>query len=401
MLRFLASCVTLAVVLAACSSDEANRDGDGTMTRPQAETLTVDCLANGPCPEIRIGGDPPATLSDGRASNVRGYAGPSLERDPATGALWMAYSWPHVAVSEMGGVAVESHLAPSADGGATWTFVRKLWTSFTLVDDLGRSGHMNQETVSLAVRESPSGNVCGIQPGTATSALVRPAVRSFTVRVATASSPELLADADEAILGGDLTQPFWKPDVNLASLSDDLRGCTFHDPGIVFHDGNLFLGVQCNLYTQSGESPEREFVALFVTDAQGPARSWSWRYLGKLATREDAVELGGENLLQTDLVKGRDGALLAIFSPSAPASPLGSHFGCRVVEIESLDPPRLARDGSGKLRLRASVTATDLLPRGPAACTYDPASSTGVVVVRRILGGGQLIVSLHSTGIQP
>ena len=51
--------------------------------------------------------------------------------------------------------------------------------------------------------------------------------------------------------------------------------------------------------------------------------------------------------------------------------------------------------------MRASVTANDLLPSGPGACGYDAASSAGVVIVRRIQDAGQLVVSLHRTGMRP
>ena len=105
--------------------------------------------------------------------------------------------------------------------------------------------------------------------------------------------------------------------------------------------------------------------------------------------------------MQTDLATGHDGMLLALFSPSAPGEKLATHFGCRAVEVASLEPPQLARDAAGRLRVRASVTASDLAPEGPGACGYDAASATGLVIVRRELDPGRLIVSLRSTGLRP
>jgi hypothetical protein len=43
---------------------------------------------------------------------------------------------------------------------------------------------------------------------------------------------------------------------------------------------------------------------------------------------------------------------------------------------------------------------TDLQPDGPGACGYDPASQTGVVIVRRQVRPG-LRVSLEASGLRP
>lgn len=103
-------------------------------------------------------------------------------------------------------------------------------------------------------------------------------------------------------------------------------------------------------------------------------------------------------LEQTELDVARDGSLIAVFSPSKPSSPLATHFGCRVVEVASIDPPKLVHDDAGQPAVLASVTASDVGPYGPAACTYDPASSTGVILVRRMLDRG-LTVSVNRTGL--
>lgn len=93
-------------------------------------------------------------------------------------------------------------------------------------------------------------------------------------------------------------------------------------------------------------------------------------------------------LEQAELDVARDGSLIAIFSPSKPSSPLATHFGCKVVEVASIDPPALVRDAAGQPVVLASVTASDVGPLGPAACTYDPAFSTDVVLARRVLDPG-------------
>jgi hypothetical protein len=83
------------------------------------------------------------------------------------------------------------------------------------------------------------------------------------------------------------------------------------------------------------------------------------------------------------------------------------------VEVESAARSlRLARDAAGRLKVAARVTASDAGPSGTAACTYDPASETGIILDTRIKIGAELgharsgtsarmSVELHATGLHP
>lgn len=369
------------------------------MPTPDAEPAAamIDCTAaNGTCATIAIAGDAPA------AGSARGFADPSMRAAPTGSRIWLAYSWPRVRSLPSGGgvVTVDSHLAHSDDGGATWAFDGPMWTSAagtSAVD--GAEGYFNQETVALA--PDPSGAVWYSARLHYFTVASGPQVASFQIRVAKASSPAALATTTEQSLGGALTAPQWDTDVNLAALSSDLAGCTFNDPGVIVDGGSLYLAAECQLFTAGGEDAAHEFIALFATDPSGPVTGWEWSYLGKLADRADAVELGGENLLQAELGRGQDGALLLVASPSAPASPLATHYGCSAVEIAGLSPPALVRRPSGQLAVRATATASDLAPAGPGSCTYEPASSTGLVLVRRTLAPGVLDNVLVGTGLRP
>ena len=79
------------------------------------------------------------------------------------------------------------------------------------------------------------------------------------------------------------------------------------------------------------------------------------------------------------------------------------HKGCRALELESLDPPRLGRDGAGKPIVRADVRSSDSSGLGPGLCSYDPASSTGILFVRTEidLALPEIVFRLHATGIHP
>jgi hypothetical protein len=405
----------VALVLAAGALPGCSGGGVATPIPPSAPALSLDCTASSPaCLPLAIAGDELATLPNGRPSPVRGHGDPSLRRDPSGAGLWLGYSWVHPAIagSRIVGAEVDTRLAHSDDGGQTWSLVATLWRSDSGArDPTGRPGHLNSETVSLAPRPTGAGTAWySARFVYFTPDEGGPQVGSFTIHVAAAGSPQELGGAPEAVLGGDLTNPFWRPDVNLAELTngrpeDSLAGCTFYDAGLFYREGRLWMAVQCALYGGGGKATEDEFVALFSTVPDGPPSQWPWRYLGRLAGRADAVALGGQMLQQADLALAQDGAVLAIVSPSAPpaaGATLDQHFGCRMIEVGSLDPPRLARDAAGTLRVRATVTASDLVaPDGsPASCGYDAASATGVVIARRDDRNG-LGSALYRTGLRP
>jgi hypothetical protein len=181
----------------------------------------------------------------------------------------------------------------------------------------------------------------------------------------------------------------------------------WNEPALFRKGDQLFLGAVCLSWDVHTGEPrlDQSRVAVFATAAAGDADEVEWRYVGTLAGPEEAAELGGDNLVQVDLVRSRDGQLLLVATPNTvdEATGLDVHHGCRVVEVESLDPPRLRRDWEGALRVRAVITASDLEEFGPGSCAYDPASSTGVVLTRRELDfdAGEMVVSLHATGVAP
>jgi hypothetical protein len=74
--------------------------------------------------------DCPALIPRGESIDIslfRGMADPSVRQDPASGRLWMAYSWPNMIASRTPGVQL--HLARSDDQGDTWTYDSTLLTN--------------------------------------------------------------------------------------------------------------------------------------------------------------------------------------------------------------------------------------------------------------------------------
>ncbi len=385
----------------------------GPSTSTPAPVPALDCTATEPsCPAIELTGDPPASLSDGRPSPVRGYADPSVRSDPTSSRLWMAYSWPGIEGSgTQRSTSVEIHLAHSDDGGGTWVYDDALWTPEPAVDPVtGRSGSTDHEVANLLPVAGEDGAVTWyaarlnlFSPDSGGFA-ARP-TDSFRISVGQASDPAGLASADMASLGAARTDSRWGVDQDLSELDPAVEGCSLWNEPALHHDGDeLFMVLRClPLDTLGMPTLTESSLEVFATVPIGAADDWEWRYAGRLAGGEEAAELGGEGLTQAELAFDEDGSLLALVTPDSylPAQQQFAHHGVAVVEVTSLDPPSLARDGHGDLVVRARVTATDLEPFGTGSAGYDPACATGLLLARRQIGANELVSSIHATGIHP
>jgi len=171
--------------------------------------------------------------------------------------------------------------------------------------------------------------------------------------------------------------------------------------------GAVYLAAQC-LWSSNGVlQPQSDFYALFTTWADGPPATWQWRYVGKLAGPAEARELENhEKWVQLNLSKGPDGTFRAVLTPADfdASLQMDVHHGCRVLELISLDPPVWRRDpANGQLVTLATITSSDNPYPGPAACAYDPASSTGVLMTRRPSMGRPAgwAWMIYRTGLRP
>ena len=240
--------------------------------------------------------------------------------------------------------------------------------------------------------------------------------QSFRILIGRASSPGELARAPTAALGSMATDPAWGMDVNLAQLSPETRHCMLWNEPAMFHDGEeLFLALSCMAFRGKTPDIERNDLVVFAARPQGSPSRWQWRYAGKLAGAREAKDLGGERLTQIDLARSKGGPLMAVMTPDVWDADADDfvHRGCVAVEVENAGRSlRLARDSSGRLKVAARITASDAGASGTAACTYDPASETGIILGKRNkIGVGlghardrtkaQMYGELHSTGVHP
>lgn len=388
-----------------------------------ASTLEVDCKGNN-CPVIEINGDHEALLPNGDESPFSGFADATIRLDKQSDRLWMAYSWPNVRIGKRGAKIpqVEIHLAYSDDYGKHWQFEKTLWSPTPTFSPDNEAGYTSHEVANLL-------------PVTENGATVWYAARldyflpdrggfrnrppqSFRIIVTRAKHPTELTNAAVVSLGSMATDNKWGMDVNLAALSSETRHCSlWNEPALYYKGGELFLALSCMAFKGKTPDLEQNDLVVFATKPQQlqPAQ-WKWRYVSKLSGALEAKELGAGRLTQIDLAVGIDGKLLAIVTPDTWNTDIQDfvHQGCRVIDVDTSGGIfKLKRDSDGHLMVRAKVAATDAGESGTAACTYDSASHTGVILDKRVkigvgLGGkssnrtkAEMHVSQHATGINP
>lgn len=379
--------------LAACGGGGGS---GGTCGLPPAPG-EIDCSIVGDCPLIAIAGDAPAA----NPGTFKGFADPAVVADPAVaGRVWLAYSWPHVVPGQdpdgntVQLAAVQNRLARSDDGGATFSYVQVLWPDVPLADPegSGETGRISSETASLAWITSGGTTtwfgahlryflrpMTGYNPRYATS---------WHVRIGAASSPAGLASAQEAVLGVTNTHSAYDPDVRLDQLANlPVQHCAMlNNPALFAQGTTLYLVTECLAFV--GQTPDyaNTSTQVFATTPFGPPAGWIWRHAGELVDQAIATELGNDTLLQPEVSLAGDGTPLALVTPahidtSVQVGTVGD--GCVALELDSVDPPRLARDCNGELVVRARVTG-----EGVGACTHDRGSATGIIATSQGVGGG-------------
>ncbi len=387
-------------MLSGCKSGGGSNSDAGGCSASDAG-ISVDC-STGACTDLTVRGDP-------TGAGYFGYGNPKVFHDPGSAnRSWLVYSSPvaQPIPNPDGGstlllqYTVNTHLAVSNDNGASWALQTNLWPAVLRTDPTsGHQSYLNSEVAGLAAVSH--GNTITwygvhmrylLKP----EADYNPDFTSITLRVATAdgATPEVLANAPETILGYSFTAPYWNPNLRLNSLSPELTNCFWNNPTIHFLNGKLYLIPECVISTSTGgRDAAHSKISMFSTVPTGAPSSWTWAYAGSIADSSTAAQLGTALVQQLDLAPGRDGRLLAIFSPTEVTSTGIDNHGCVIASLTSLDPPVYEKDCTGNLRVLGRVS----MPLG-GACTYDPASTVGVIV-NKTLGGGYY--SLLNSGLRP
>jgi len=385
------------------------------------EIKQYDCTDTN-CPPLRISGDAPAELPGGRPSPFRGFADACMRFDPTNKVLWMAYSYPYVRIQREGcrrhsQIGVETHLARSLDKGNTWDFAKVLWAPIKHKDSKGVSGHISHEVaniipVTIDGKSAWIGARLNYFMPDEGGFKARPP-QSFHISVMTATSPETLSDAQAVRLGSKSTDEEWR-DIDISLLSPTLQKYHLWNEPALYYDGQiLYMMLSGMAFHRKEPDPSNSDIVLFSTTPKGNVHDWKWEFVGVVASRKEAEELGCKELNQGEIAVSRNGNILLLVTPSRWDRTINDfvYDGCRVLEFDSLNPPKLLRHANGQLVRRASITSSDAGSHGTAASAYDHNSATGVILGKRTKtavgskhgdgGGAEMTATLHPTGIHP
>jgi hypothetical protein len=321
-----------------------------------------------------------------------------LSGRPATSAAGATVGVPHVA----------TRLARSDDGGATWIHDAVVWDSPLLADPerLAPASYFGSETPSLTAVGDAAGvtwysvrlgyflePVTAYAPRYATSWVMR-------VTAARSASPAALGGSAESVIGTATTAAVYAPHVRANQLSLTLATCGFfNNPAVFFEAGRLYLVAECLEFDSGQVSEARSRMVVLRTRPTGAPPTWGWEYVGVLAERALARELGGERLVSATITRAGDGTLLFLATPMAGSAGIPGQ-GCVAIELASIDPPAVRRNASGGVIVRARQTAAADAGWHTGACTHDPRSATGIVSVAATTAKG-LQAELLATGLRP
>lgn len=373
---------------AASPPDAGGADGGALDAGACPEPIERDCVL-GACEQLDIAGE---TIVP--RGFFHGVADPVLRADPEVpDRVWLGYSFPSLLPTSEGldVPAPALHLARSDDGGRTFAFVAPIHVPVATVPAEPApqiEGYVAHETFNFVHAEVDGRSgwygarlTYWVPPGTAH----RPDPRSFAIAITRAPSPAELGTTPSQRLGTSYAHP-GVVELDLNALEGGLARCAlYNEPALYFEasTATLYLALQCQVYRGDAPVDEEQTVELFRAPAVADATGLVWSHAGTIADASVARELGGAKMQQTEIARGADGALLLIMNPSRwdPDRRVEVHDGCRVVELASLDPPRLRR-ACGQLVVRRRILATDQ-DLGTSSCGYDAASATGVVLSRR------------------
>lgn len=357
------------------------------------------CADDPTCPELLVAGDPFSAQTVAPVE-LTGYGDPSIEHDPETGTLWLAYSWLEVLVEDetqpdVFDLGVSTHIARSDDGGDTFTFVQEVnLPEVEAHPDTAEMGWSVHEVSSIAREGTDDWQLLWFKYFTPLGPDMTVNQRTeFLFFRSDAASPDAFGAASQIWARGDSTSPSWGAPLNLSDIPE-VRDCVaFTEPALFTYGGSTYVAMQCSFAGSIGTPFEPERIALFEEVPGG------YRYIATLANGFDAEDFDTDFFGQPDIAVAEDGTILLLVTPTLRDGETLKD-GCIVFEFEDFESGLLKRDRRGTLIPRAIITA-DGNGLGPGLCTYDPNSSTGVllVIVRTSPDGQDVEFSLRATGI--
>lgn len=361
---------------------DAGSDGPGSDAEPDGpgDAAPPTC--------IEAEGELPRSL-EMPGAEVNGAFDPNLALDPASGRLWISYSG---VTGPAGSGYVSTHLAYSDDDGVTWCELGTVNPSEDVAkEDQPPSiaqdhGHWNHETSAIVYDpDAPSDEQWRLMwhrylyvedndPATEDRHFEHGWIAQRKAATAaglmTASEQKLFSSLAYYVPGVQSyndAAPGGSPKMNF-STDPDLGDClAFAEPGVIAHDGALYVAMFC----ARTETLDTVLVRLdHGTD--------TWSYVSTLLTSADAAALNPalETFNGADLVRVGNEVRL-ITSPAA-----GAYFGCITYGID------LAAGTLGA-PLHAYERNPDTGVYQTGACTFDEDAVMGLVVGDTYIEGVQ------------
>ena len=308
--------------------------------------LLAGCAASGtPVVDVDVAGE------TGRS----GIFDPSVEYAVVGGTGWLAYST--VSGPELPfGPNVETALARSDDGGATWQKVQTVNpvsgpAQVTLADGRTVDGHWTAEVPSLV--HDPGDPAAPWKlffhrifrtVADDGSSAVEPAASWISLRTATDPGGTWSAEVD--LFRGAVPPGGGSPQVNVSGLDPSLAHLlVYSEPGGFVRDGTIYLSL-----TGLVASGSDRIVLLASDDHAG-----TWRFVSSLLTSADAALLGHRDFDGTSIVE-QDGRVFLLASPGSGGQ---VRNGTLVLEFDDLATGTLKRESGG-----APIVLAHVIPDG-------------------------------------
>lgn len=386
------------------SPDASSPDVALTPDAPTADVIRMSCTSSS-CPEITIEGDPIEHDCLGFSPCfVRGRYDPTIEHDPMSDTLYLAYTSGTAVLADPAdpasiAAAHRTHLARSVDHGASWTFVSELTPAEVHHDAGGAVLGMLQNEVSTLVRtDDGAWTLLWLRyletPGASSTR------SDFLFMTKSASSPAALRESEaqphargtiDSRLG--VAPHVWSNEV------PELADCAvFTEPALFSQGGEVFAASTCLVLGASGLDDLRSRNVLLRR------REDRYEYVGVLTDHDDAAALGADALEQAALAVSRvPGRTLLLVTPLDRAASV-LHQGCIVLEVADLSTASIRREEGGAPAPLAVLTASGG-QLGPGLCDYDPRSETGVLLTIPVADPTRsppdLRIAIHATGVHP
>ena len=224
------------------------------------------------------------------------------------------------------------------------------------------------------------------------------------MRVAAARTAHARRDsrgAAESVLGTSTTAAAYAPHVRVDALSPTLAGCVFFNNPAIFAEGDrLYIVAECLEFDGSAISDARSRMVVLRTRPVGAPSGWAWEYVGVLADRALALEMGGERLTSADDLARRRRRAARSWRRHAPAPPAS---WAPAASRSSWHRSTRRRCAAAPAAAWSCVHARPLTADAgwhTGACTHDARSATGILTVAATTSNG-LQAELLSTGLKP